>query len=401
MSEFWKIFAHEYSRFVFRKRYLWILLSLPLMLVLFSVISLIAIAIQLQPHPVGIVDFTNRLQNYQKSSKETSFSQLSLEQVFYFQDQSSGLQALQSAKIKYLFIIPEDFLNSGQIKVVSDDPPSPSLTRDIKEQLVLSYLAEKPADLRTRLLNSPDIVIRSFYNGKILGNDQIFNMAFPLISGFVFIFAVNFVSSYVIRAISDEKENRTIEILITSTRPFNLMAAKIIASITVGLTPLLFWSILPLTGIIILWSQVSFLKIQQFDAGVISVAIISSVLAFTMLCAFMAGLGAAYPAKDEATQIAGLFTLPFGLPYILITRILLEPNQLLAVILSQFPITAPIVLPLRMAFGQVPYWQIGSSLLLLLGCVFLSLWFASRAINLGMLQLDRRLTLKEIFKTHG
>ena len=71
---------------------------------------------------------------------------------------------------------------------------------------------------------------------------------------------------------------------------------------------------------------------------------------------------------------------------------------MLAVALSLIPITAPITMPLRAAFTEVPPWQIIASLALLVASAFGSLWLAGRTFRLGMLRYGKRLTWREVFR---
>ena len=102
-----------------------------------------------------------------------------------------------------------------------------------------------------------------------------------------------------------------------------------------------------------------------------------------------------------AQQVAGLFTLPLSVPYMLLSTIITSPNSPLSIGLSLFPLTAPVTLPLRVALTLVPVWQLATSLTLLFLLSGCSIWFAGRAFRLGMLRYGKRLSWKELLRrTH-
>jgi len=75
-----------------------------------------------------------------------------------------------------------------------------------------------------------------------------------------------------------------------------------------------------------------------------------------------------------------------------------NPNSPFSIFLSIFPFTAPISLPLRVAFSNVPFWQSSLTIALLVVLAIFSLWLAGRAFRLGMLRYGKRLSLKELFR---
>jgi ABC-2 type transport system permease protein len=89
--------------------------------------------------------------------------------------------------------------------------------------------------------------------------------------------------------------------------------------------------------------------------------------------------------------------LPIVVPFWLIVPLMEAPNSVLSVALSFFPLTAPIALPIRAAFTDVPGWQIGLIWTLLVVCAGGALWLAARTFRMGMLRYGKHLSLKEIF----
>ena len=123
--------------------------------------------------------------------------------------------------------------------------------------------------------------------------------------------------------------------------------------------------------------------------------------AFVLVAAFMAAVGATVTDASEAHPIVALFTIPISLPYWFINQIMMNPNGPLATGLSIFPLTAPVSLPLRSVFTDVPVWQSALSISLLIVCAAGAIWLAGRAFRLGMLRYGKRLSWQELFGRAG
>jgi ABC-2 type transport system permease protein len=77
---------------------------------------------------------------------------------------------------------------------------------------------------------------------------------------------------------------------------------------------------------------------------------------------------------------------------------MMNPNGPLAMILSFFPITAPITLIMRMGFTVVPAWQIAINIAILVIFAILAIWFAGKAFRMGMLRYGKKLSIKDVLR---
>jgi ABC-2 type transport system permease protein len=226
--------------------------------------------------------------------------------------------------------------------------------------------------------------------------DNILLFILPILSGFLFILAVNISAGYLLQAVVEEKENRTMEIMVTSLSPTQLMTAKVIGNLSVGLTQLVVWIIFGIIGILALFRFFPDLQSTNIDFSFLLLTTLVFIPAFVMIAAMMAALGATTTNTSEAQQIAGIFTLPMVIPYWFMGVLMEKPNSPLSIFLSLFPFTAPVVMPLRAAFSNIPFWQIVLTIALLFLFAIIALWIAGKAFRLGMLRYGKKLSLKEI-----
>jgi ABC-2 type transport system permease protein len=90
--------------------------------------------------------------------------------------------------------------------------------------------------------------------------------------------------------------------------------------------------------------------------------------------------------------------MPVGFSYWFAVLVLNSPNSPLSVGLSMFPLTAPTIMPLRLAFTNIPPIQIALGIAILLGSALFTIWLAARAYELGMLRYGKRLRFADLFK---
>ena len=118
-----------------------------------------------------------------------------------------------------------------------------------------------------------------------------------------------------------------------------------------------------------------------------------------MLGSLMTGTGALGSNARETQQMAAIWsTLTILPPALTWIGILDAPNGGLARALGWFPLTAPIVMMLRLGTGQVPWWDVLVAILCLVAGVYLSVRVSGALFRLGLLMYGKRPTLKEIFR---
>jgi ABC-2 type transport system permease protein len=396
MSKFWKVARHEYTRHVLRRRFLFGLFSVPLMIVLMvGVVLLIALS-QEDGKPVGYVDHADLLSQavqlpppgaLQKSVKMVAFS-----------DEAQARQALVAGKIQAYFILGADYLESGNARMVSLKEPSPEAQDQFRSFVRASLLASQPNEVAARLAQGDNLVVRSADGSRQLKQGDWFNLLLPIFAGLAFMMAIFTTSGYLMQAVVEEKENRTMEVLVTSVSPLQLMAGKIIGLIGVGLTQFLGWIGFGVLAVLVGRNYFSWMKSASLSPSLLLWSFIILIPSFVMVAALMVAVGSTVTEAREGQQISGLFTMPIVIPYWFVALIMKNPNGLVSQVLSFFPLTAPVTLTLRLAFSVIPLWQLGLNLLELGLVAVLTVWLAGRAFRLGMLQYGQRLSLRQIIR---
>jgi ABC-2 type transport system permease protein len=247
------------------------------------------------------------------------------------------------------------------------------------------------------------------------------------ISGFLIYFIMLFFGMSVMRGVMEEKTNRIAEVVISSVRPFQLMLGKIVGIAGVGLTQFLIWLVL----IIVIFTGLSSIapdiahhaqQMQQMQGGQTEAMIQLSqklhlinnsninfpLIIFCFFFYFLGGylmyaslFAAVGSVVDQDAADAQSLTLPITLPIIISFFIMFnavqQPNSALSVGASIFPLSSPLVMIARIPFG-VPWWQIASSMVVLILTFMLTTWMAGKIYRTGILLYGKKVTLKEMGK---
>jgi ABC-2 type transport system permease protein len=247
-----------------------------------------------------------------------------------------------------------------------------------------------------------------------------------LIYFFIFLFG-----SQVMRGVIEEKTSRIVEVIVSSVKPFQLMAGKITGIALVGLTQFLLWVILTtgIYGIFILIfgsdlnpQQMSsmtgmlnqglaeqpqltnqnvaevFEVIRSIDFEIIIFSFIVYFLGgYLLYASLFAAIGSAVDNEADTQQ----FMLPVSIPLIfgivISNFIVNNPDGPLAFWLSIFPLTSPVLMMVRIPFG-VPYWELALSMVLLVAGFIFTTWLAAKIYRTGILMYGKKVNYKELWK---
>ncbi len=395
MNKFWRVALHEYTRHVFRRRFLLALFSVPLLMVFMVVLVIVIVRLNSSGTPIGYVDHSGLLAN-PITQPAPKWPERFVPMQAY-PDEASAKADLEAGKLQGYYIIAADYLQSGKAEQFFLKEINGMAVQQFDSFLTTNLLSNQPAEIVNRIVNGSNIVVQSVDKSREASKDNFINILLPILAGVLFIVGMSTSSGYLMQTVVEEKENRTMEIMVTSVSPGQLMSGKVIADIAIGATQLLVWAIFIILALVIGKSYFPFLGGLKFSGEMVGVIIAVMVPAFIMISGLMAAVGATVSEGSEGQQVMGLFTIPIWLPYIFITLFIENPNSPLAIALSFFPLTAPMSIALRIGFTTIPTWQVIVSIAILVCSAIGSVWLAGRAFRLGMLRYGQRLRWAEIF----
>lgn len=333
----------------------------------------------------------------------------------------------------FLLYIPKDITTGGKPELFSQKKAGLSVISTIENQLNdqmrNKMLEDAGIDAATLDNIKPDFTVVSkeltLEGEKDTSSGAAMAVGFAaaiLIYMSLFIYGIQ-----VMRGIIEEKTSRIVEVVISSVRPFQLMMGKIIGIGLVGLTQFLLWIILsgtlmtvatnvlfkdkmevvksempaaPQSAAVQSGPGTDILKaIQTVEWTYILPAFIIFFFGGYMLySALFAAVGSAVDSDTETQQFMLPITLPLLFTYIMsFSFIVNNPDSSLSFWLSIIPFTSPIAMMVRLPFG-VPIWELGLSIVLLIGGFIFTTWVASRIYRIGILMYGKKVSFKELGK---
>jgi ABC-2 type transport system permease protein len=392
MSKVWRIAAHEYVRHVFRRRFLLGLLSLPAFVGVIALVVVLLVRSERDTRPVGYVDHSGVL------AGGSSADDLEEEVEWVaFDSEDQAADALDREQIQAYFVLGSAYPEDIQVDLYSLKEPSETALDGFRELVRTRLLASQPPEVSRRLLEGDRLEIRSVDGGRQLSEGDWLGFFIPFLIGFAFMIAVFATTGYLMQAVIEEKENRTMEVVMTSVSPAQFMSGKILGIVGIGGTQVLGWSGFVLAFILIGSKVYGWFELPRLSAVYLAQVAAIFIPAFVLIAALMVAIGATVGEAQEAQQFTGLFTFPAFIPYWFSFQLMNNPQGPVAVGLSLFPLTAPASFALRAGYAEIPLWQFLASLGLLAACALGAIWLAGRAFRLGMLRYGQRLAWRELF----
>ncbi|HEV3361598.1 MAG TPA: ABC transporter permease [Pseudonocardiaceae bacterium] len=199
----------------------------------------------------------------------------------------------------------------------------------------------------------------------------------------------------VAQGVVEEKSSRVVELLLSTVRPWQLMAGKVLGIGAVGLIQVLVYGLVGLgagaaTGVLP--------NISGAASAVIGL-IVWYILGFLMYSLAFAGAGALVSRQEDAAGVVMPILMFVIAAWVVgISLVPSDPNNPVALIMSLIPMFAPTLMPMRIAMGVVPFWQYGLAVVLTIALIPALLWLAGRIYRNGVLRTGARVKLSEALK---
>lgn len=250
------------------------------------------------------------------------------------------------------------------------------------------------------------------------------------ILGFVLYMFLLIYGSMVMQSVIEEKNNRVLEVVVSSVRPFDLMLGKILGVALVAVVQVLIWGVLIFAvGAIVLPQLMPaemMAGVQAMQQGMPDAAamgdmdpeMLQAVAAVTdtgyilkifvclllfvfggylLYSAMFAAVGSAVDNVQDASQLQMPVTLPIILALLMMLAVIKDPNSSLAFWFSIIPFTSPVVMMARIPY-DIPLWEIVLSLVILYASFVAMVWFAGKIYRVGIFMYGKKPTFKELLK---
>ena len=411
----WQVFTYELKRNIRRKGYLFTTFGIPLIafVVLFGYRAISQANAANKPPELsdgaavesqgpqfsgikhaGYVDLTGKFSDPGDMDKI----------LVRYDDEATAAAAMAAGEIEAYYVIPADYFNSGDVSLIVPKFNLNLATDAPIRHMILNNLASgiKNQDLFNRLLNPSNLDEINLQRDASGQKKSDFSADFVV----VYVFAIALMMSvfltngYLMQTVVEEKETRLIEILVSTMRPTQLLAGKILAFGLMGLLQIVVW-----VGALFLigkWvagdvaSPLAAFGAISLGADKVLLLLLYFIFGYLFFAAGYGMIGAISSSMQEGPQFAVIFTLPAAIPFYFLAVFITTPDAPLPTILSLIPITASLSMVMRVTLTTVPLWQIVLSLGLLIILDIVMIWLAGRMFRVQTLLAGQTPRLRDI-----
>ena len=285
----------------------------------------------------------------------------------------------------------------GQMEVVEGAVSNALLTSQLERSGIDPQTAQALARLRVRVATE-----KITDEGR--GGSGIAGLIFGFGVAMLLYMSIILYGQNILRGVLEEKTTRVAEVIVSSVSPDILLAGKVIGVGAVGLTQQLVW----LGSGILFWQQRSRVFSMMGAPGMPDVAfptiepivlvalLLFFIFGYALYASLFAAVGAMVGSQEEAQQASQPVIMLLVFSIIFVQPIMTNPTGTMAMFMSIFPFSAPIIMPMRMTVTPVPTWEIAASLAgVVLACAA-CIWLAARIYRVGLLMYGKRPSLREL-----
>lgn len=315
-----------------------------------------------------------------------------------FEDEAAAQAAVEAGQMEEYVLIPADYMQTGELVVVQRNfRPLGSTPEDLFKYVIDANLTGDAALAAALSQPTQQVELHSLAPGSAAAGSSALTSLVPMAVLFIFFFLLVMSSGFMLQSVSREKENRTVEILLLSLRPRELMLGKILGLSVVALLQMAVWIG---GGLLVLGRGKEILSgAAAFDlpAGFVIWALLYFLLGYLLYASLMGAIGALAPNARESGQFTLLVLLPLMIPIWFNSLFIQTPNSPLALALSLFPLTAPASMIPRLVATQVPFWQTVASLAGLAVATFMFVLLSARFFRADTLLSSTAINWQRIF----
>ncbi|HBI57650.1 MAG: ABC transporter permease [Duncaniella sp.] len=430
MSKIGIVIQREYCERVTKKSFIITTILMPLLMVALMVIpTIIMTMVGPSETTVLVIDKSNKIFQKLESNEDVKFIHTS----------EPLDSALAREDVGAVLVIPENIIEARglALKYYSNGPSSMTteslITRQINDAVEADRLKSYQIDDLAKILDDvhSDVALSTLRNDKDSEEATSSGLSYGIgimMSLTLYMFLLIY-GQMVMTSIIEEKNNRVLELVVSSIKPAQLMMGKILGVTLVALTQILIWGVLItcmsaflLPALLPAEAMQDVAAVQAGNFAAVSntenleiiqaVSLLGSVgyviklfglltlflmTGFLFYAAIYAAIGSAVDNIQDAGQLQTVIVVPVIFGFIFAMTAAADPSSSLAFWMSIIPFTAPMVMVARIPFG-IPGWEIALSLVLLIASFVGMVWLAGKIYRVGIFMYGKKPTFKEIIR---
>ncbi len=408
------IIAREYFERVKRKSFIITTILMPIfMLAMMAAPTLIMMMSEPEARNIAVIDDSGIVAGKLQSSEEVKFTSVS--------DNFEAIKASEDYDAilcigKQVLTLPSD-----NVSLYTYGAPSMQtemfITSQIKDILEDQRIRNYNIDNLAQILEevSVDLTMSTYRidQDEESATSSTLSYLLGIFTMFILYMFIMLYGNMVMNSIIEEKNNRVLEIVVSSVKPTHLMLGKIVGIGCVAITQILIWAVILLACSIWLMPSMVTLASASGDTGIIQamsqlsdVGFIANLLVFMILfliggylfySAIYAAIGSAVDNIQDASQLQTITIVPIMLAMLISMSVVNDPNSALSVWTSIIPFTSPMVMMARVPFG-IPVWQSIVSVVVLYISFLAMIWVAAKVYRVGIFMYGKKPTYSDLIR---
>jgi ABC-2 type transport system permease protein len=342
--------------------------------------------------PLGVVD------EWKGLTRNPGFA------VRRFGDEAAAKTALLAKEVGAYIVVPPDYLERGGVRVVFQKRPTiltaakPPLPNGLEDWIVDNLLAEVESSRRARAKAAFEPVLvyldASGHPSSETAEETVARAGAAYVLFFLLFMNIFGSSQYLLQGLTEEKENRVMEMVLASVTPEELLLGKFLGLGAAGLLQMIVWVAMGVAGVLLLSVQISLPPL------LFVLFLTYFLLGYALFGSLMLGFGALGTSARESHQIGSILSLIAISPLFAIAVLVEAPNGTLATVFSYVPFTAPTTMIFRYVIDPqgMPWRDLVLSALVLAVSTFLAIRFSARLFRAGLLLYGKRPGLRQIWR---
>lgn len=328
-------------------------------------------------------------------------------------DRSDASERLSAGEVDAVYIVPADIASGGVVqRVVPPDTDgissllggeSAQLQAVLSAYLRAAMLQELgvPAEAIGQLLQDPPIETVAGFDGEpVEGEVSPGSILAPYAFALIFVLSIFTSAGYLLQSVAAEKENRVVEILLSTVSPLALLLGKILGLGAAGLTQIGVWAVAGIAALLVAGDAIDLVATLDLPPEALAIALAYFVGGYLLYAAAFSAIGAAMTGIREAQQLSSFGAIFGSLPIILTVVFMEDPMSPIAVVLTLIPFTAPAAALQVIAFsGSVPWALISASLVILAIADVVAIVIAGRLFQASLLLSGTRPSFQRLART--
>ncbi len=283
-------------------------------------------------------------------------------------DRAAADARLADGSASEYYLVPETWPASPRVVRVSPPTTSTGLEsaqrQAVQQQLLEAALrdallvdADLPSDTQDRVLVPLQLETLTTEGEAVSDLSLVASFLIPFAFTLLFVMSIFITSGYLLQSVTEEKENRVVEIVLSSVPSLPLMAGKILGLGAAGLTQVVVWLLTALIALPLAADRLGGMGELNLSATVIVLAVVYFVLGYLAFGAIFAAIGALAPGNREAQQYSGFFGFFAVIPLVFSGLLLSDPTSPIVWVLALFPLTAPATMLQVVSLSETIPWE--------------------------------------------